>query len=354
MRKFLFLLFAASVLVSCSKYEEPPAGLMDKYYFVKTDGIALAVRVAGKIDSDVAIIATHGGPGGSSQTFRFTNGFRTLENNYKIVYWDQRASGITQGNPSTSQINIEQYSKDVDAIVEFTRQIVGAKSVFLLGHSWGGGLTAYYLQDQQSHQDKLKGYISVCPAYNVVGGLGASRQWVINAALVRITLNKDVDYWRKALQFYERTPIILAGSFLDHATYLGKADGALFNKKAPVLKSYLPAFESQPIGQNPFFVGENMTIGGKEIYGNMDLTPLLGRINLPTLLMWGDKDGLLPPDKVPNHPAQVELVNAFMNGISTPDSDKQFVRYMQSAHQPMQEEGLKFAVDVALFIEKYK
>jgi proline iminopeptidase len=354
MRKCLFLVLGIVVWTACSKYEDPPAGLMDKHYFVKTDGIALAVRVSGKIDSDVAIIATHGGPGGSSQTFRFTRGFRNLENNYKIIYWDQRASGITQGNPSTSQITIEQYSKDVDAIVEFARQVVGAKSIFLLGHSWGGGLTAYYLQDQQAHQDKLKGYIAVCPAYNVVGGLGASRQWVINAALVRIALGREVDYWRRALQFYERTPMILAGSFLDHATYLGKADGAIFNKNAPTVKSYLPAFESQTISQNPFFVGENMTISGKEIYGNMDLTPMMNRIKLPTLLMWGDKDGLLPPDKVPNHPAQTELVKAFMDNISTPDNDKFFVRYMQSAHQPMQEEGPKFAIDVALFVERYK
>jgi pimeloyl-ACP methyl ester carboxylesterase len=353
MRSLWIIILSFFTLSACSQYEEPEDGFMDKQYFVKTEGIALPVRVAGRESSKIALIMTHGGPGGSSQTFRLSTGVRTLENFYKVIYWDQRASGTTQGNSKPEDINIDQYSRDLDAIVEFTRQVVGAESIFLLGHSWGGGLTAFYLQANPLHQEKLKGYISVCPAYNVVDGLGGSRQWVINGAVKKIAAGQDVAYWQKALQFYQNNPKILASNFVDHAAYLGKLDGGIYNKNFTRPKSYFPAFESQAFLSNPFFVGNNMVINGESIYAVMDLTSGMNKITLPTLLIWGDKDGLLPPDKVPNY-KDIALADVFMSSIGTPGGQKQFIRYLNSAHEPMAEEGAKFAADVRNFMEKYK
>ncbi len=354
MKRLSIFLMALTILAACSKYEEPEPGFMDQQYFVKTEGVALPVRVAGRESSDIALIMTHGGPGGSAQTFRLASGVRTLENFYKVIYWDQRASGTTQGTSKPEDINIAQYSRDVDAVVEFAKQVVGANKVFLLGHSWGGGLTAFYLQAKPEHQQKLNGYISVCPAFNVVDGLGGSRQWVINGANQKIAEGKDVAYWRKALDYYKNNPKILAKNFIDHATYLGKLDGAIYNKNFTRPESYFPAFESQAFLSNPFFVGNNMTIDGESIYEIMNLTSGMNKITLPTLLIWGDKDGLLPPDQVPGYTANTALVDLFMDNIGTPTGQKQFIRYMNSAHEPMAEEGPKFSADVRNFIEKYK
>jgi len=356
MRKWIFniLMLASVIVTACSKYEDPGAGQVDQQYFVKTDGIALPVRVAGKESSDVAIIMTHGGPGGSSQSFRLTSGIRNLEPNFKVIYWDQRGSGMTQGNPSKDQITIEQYAKDLDAVVEFTRQVIGAKSIFLLGHSWGGGLTAYYLTEDVSRQAKLKGYIIVCGAYNVPGGLGASRQWVINGANASILLNKDADYWRKALQFYNSNPQVIADNFVDHATYLNKLKGAVYNSNFERPKSYFPAFETVAFLNNPFFVGHNITVKGESIYTALDLSAELNKIKLPTFVMWGERDGLLPPHKVPGHAAGTALADDFLRLAGVPEGDLYYMGYANSAHEPMAEEGPKFAVDLTNFMNKYK
>ena len=107
LKYILVFILSIALFPACSKYKDPGPGMIDKMYHVKTDGIALPVRVAGLESSDVALIMTHGGPGGSSETFRFTEGIRGMEQNNKVIYWDQRASGMTQGNPSLDQITTE-------------------------------------------------------------------------------------------------------------------------------------------------------------------------------------------------------------------------------------------------------
>lgn len=352
--KYIWMLVLGMGILACSKYEDPGPGMIDKYYHVKVDGIALPVRVAGKESSDVALIMTHGGPGGSSQVFRLSAGVKNLEKDFKIIYWDQRGSGITQGNPDKSSITIEQYAKDLDAVVEFVHQIVGAKSVFLLGHSWGGGLTAYYLTEDPSRQNKLKGYINVSGAYNVPGGLTASRQWVLNGAAASIALNKDVNYWTKAIEFYKSNTQIVADNFVEHATYLGKLNGGRYNKNVKVEDTYLPKFEVVAFANNPFFVGHNITYKGNSIYTHLDLTGELNKIKLPTFLIWGKHDGLLPPHKIPNDVVGTALVDEFLEKVGTPQGNLFYSEFQNSAHEPMAEEGAKFTNEVKVFMNAYK
>ncbi|MCO5248381.1 MAG: alpha/beta hydrolase [Chitinophagales bacterium] len=353
-KNYIYILSLLLLLVqSCSKYEDPGKGMIDKYYHVKVDGIELMTRVTGKENSDVAIIMTHGGPGGSSQVFRLNKGVTDLEKDYKMIYWDQRGSGMTQGNPSKSSMTVSQFAKDLDAIVEFTSQVVGAKNIFLLGHSWGGGLTAYYLTEDPSRQNKLKGYIIANGAYNVTGGLGASRQWIINGALLNIAANKDVAYWKKALQFYDVNKEITADNFLEHASYLGKLKGGRYTN-AKVQKVYMPKFELDAFAKNPFFVGYHLTYNGESVYTSFNLTNKLYKIILPTHIVWGSHDGLLPPHKVPNDPVGTALVEDFMANVGTPKENLTYTEYANSAHEPMAEEGDKFTKDIKTFIEKYR
>lgn len=353
MKNIFWILLATISLFSCSKYEQPAKGMMDKYYHVKVDGIALIVRVAGKEDAKTALVMTHGGPGGSSQTFRWTKGIRNLEKDFKIIYWDQRASGLTQGKPSKSQITIEQYAKDLDAIIEFTKQKVGAESVFLLGHSWGGGLTAFYLTEDVSRQNKLKGYINVSGAYNVPGGLSASRQWIINGANDNISKGKKVSYWQGALRFYEKNPQIVADNFVDHAKYLGELKGGKYTD-SKIQDSYMPAYELSAFLQNPFFVGHNITYKGNSVYTHLDLTSELHKIKIPTYIIWGKHDGLLPPHRVPGDASNTALYDDFIAHVGTSSNQLHSKMFNKTAHEPMAEEGEEFARVLSSFLKRYE
>lgn len=346
MRKVFSLIIISVVclalITSCSKKEDIPEGTIDEFYFVKNEGAVLPVRVAGKETSGNYIIVTHGGPGNTAQTMRNSIGLHDLEKNFKVVYWDQRASGVSQGNIPAEEISIEQFSRDLDAIIEFAKQVKGATNVYLLGHSWGGGLSTYYLANPDNgaaHQAKLKGFILDAGGYNVIGGMQLSMQYVMNYANTSIANNKDRNYWKGYQDYVSQNPKITKDNFLDHAEYVKKAKG-IFYGSYELYNSSLPDYEFDAFLKNFNYVNANMKIGGQSIFDAMDLTPWLGNITLPTLVIWGNKDGLLP----------VGLADPFYNGIATPNADKTKKIYADCAHEPQTEEPVLFQTDVTKFI----
>lgn len=56
------LLIVTIILVSCSKDPKPANDQLDNYYFVKVGNIAMAMRVCGNINSDIAVVFVHGAP----------------------------------------------------------------------------------------------------------------------------------------------------------------------------------------------------------------------------------------------------------------------------------------------------
>jgi len=60
------LFFAVLFIAGCSPDPKPNGDQVDNYYFVKVGNVALPVRVCGNINSDIAIVFVHGGPGGSA------------------------------------------------------------------------------------------------------------------------------------------------------------------------------------------------------------------------------------------------------------------------------------------------
>ena len=120
--QFIGLILIIFGIQSCSTDQITPDGKLEKQFFVDVGGAILPVMVAGKNTSDIAIIFVHGGPGNSSQLYRRYSGLFNLESEYKMVYYDQRASGITQGNSGSEELTIEQFSDDLDIIVDFYKR----------------------------------------------------------------------------------------------------------------------------------------------------------------------------------------------------------------------------------------
>lgn len=335
-------LLAIILLASCSKKEDIPAGSIDEQYFVKTDGAVLPVRIAGKSDGFGYIIVTHGGPGGTSQLMRNSIGMHDLEKDFTLVYWDQRGSGFTQGNTHPEDYNIEQFSKDLDAIVEFVKQVKGSNQIYLLGHSWGGGLTTYYLSnptDGVAHQSKVKGFILDDGAYTIKGAMEQSVTFMKNYATNQIAVNKDKQYWNGFNDFLKLNPKINQDNFIDYSDYLKKAK-AIFYGPYKLYDGKLPDFEADAFIKNFLQGVANMKIGGQNVFDVMDLTSWLPTITVPTLVVWGQNDGLTP----------LTMAQPFFDGIGTAPALKRIKTYPQCGHEPQTEAPTAFTADVKKFI----
>lgn len=339
------LFFAVLFIAGCSPDPKPNGDQVDNYYFVKVGNVALPVRVCGNINSDIAIVFVHGGPGGSAQAERGNVYWKEIEKYYKVIYYDQRGSGVTQGNTKPEDMSIEQFSEDLDNIVDFTKQVAKANKIFIHGASWGGGLATYYLLDT-AHQNKLKGAIIESPAYDIKNGALLSIQWLLQKADSMIALGKNIDYWNNCKERYTANPILTKDDFKQHQLYLTQVFGLVANPaNIQVQTVSVPKIEVSLSYSNAEFAPATLTYEGQSIFTNLDLTSKLNQIALPLMLVWGDKDGLLPKNN---------LAQKFADNISSTDLTYDDTKYLLSAHLPHFEEWQQFQIDTKIFVEAHK
>ena len=343
---YIILFISALAFSGCSPDPKPDGNQIDNYYFVKIGNVGLPVRICGNINSDIAIVFVHGGPGGTAQGERAFSYWKEIEKYYKVIYYDQRASGFTQGNVNTDEMSIENFSNDLDVIVDFTKQFAKVNKIFIHGVSWGGGLSTYYLLDS-NHQKKLNGAIIECPGYDIKNGIQVlSRQWILHRADSMIGIGKNIDYWNNAKKFYAAHPLITSAEFIQHGTYLSQVKGLGYNSSNIQIGTVsLPKGELAVAISNAKFAADYLTYEGQSIFTHLDLTSKLNQITLPIMLVWGDKDGLLPRDN---------LAQKYISNLGSTDITYDPGKYLLSAHLPHAEEWQQFDIDTKTFIEAHK
>jgi len=83
------------------------------------------------------LIVLHGGPGAD---YRYLLELKALADDYEVVFYDQRGTGLSPRVPASS-IGVQTFIDDLDAFVEAFGQ---GRPVHLLGHSWGAMLASAY------------------------------------------------------------------------------------------------------------------------------------------------------------------------------------------------------------------
>lgn len=100
----------------------------------KLNGADLFLSIKGKGET---IIVLHGGPGLNHNYFK--PHLDELEKKFRIVYYDQRASGQS-ATPSVDSISMHYFVEDLEAV----RQHLNLERINILAHSWGAVLLANY------------------------------------------------------------------------------------------------------------------------------------------------------------------------------------------------------------------
>lgn len=112
---------------------------------ITVNGAMLHSEAYGHPDSTM-IVCIHGGPGGDYRSM--LNCADLADEGYRVVFYDQRGSGLSQRFPKKSYTSIGLETIDVmydelSGVIAHYRTNPDQK-VFLLGHSWGGILATGY------------------------------------------------------------------------------------------------------------------------------------------------------------------------------------------------------------------
>lgn len=318
----------------------------ERFYFRTSDGADLAIQVDGDQASGVFILLLHGGPGaGGGYTYNEGIYADRLESNYAVVYLDQRGQGASQGSYSIDEVNMQRFADDIYEVTLFLKQKYGQDiSVFLMGHSWGGTTGTFALVNTEL-QNEIDGWIEVGGAHDIPKLYIDATKMFIEIGNSEINKGNNVEKWTEIVDFC--LDLDTGNISLDEGGQLNEyghaAEELIDEIDSPYGTGYSHGIATSPIFSLAAFMSSEKT--ANEINKESEFVALtndLYKISIPTLLLWGKYDFVVPPS----------LGVDVLNKAST--NDIELVIFDFSGHSPMSDEPDLFCLEIEDFIETYK
>lgn len=353
MNRLYFFIVIVFLAFSCTK-QKTNNELNDFFYFTN-DGADMPVWVEGNPISKTMVVLLHGGPGGSSQYYNnvLTNFTNPLEEDYLMVYYDQRGGGTSQGHYAKSDLTLEQFNDDLDKLITLLKYKYEVEYLILMGHSWGGLLGTSYLLDGKN-KDRIDGWIEIDGAHDWY-----SFPSLYNAfdsiAKQQIDLNNSLDFWNNIVSEIENVsdrnnPTKLEVSKINalgfDAEVILTGDGQI--DKGIVYKDDV-RYHNLYSGYNAITAEVNLIVTSSilgmfnYLYNEkFNFTPRVNEINLPVMLNWGAFDLIVPKS----------IAIETFNNLGTPEDKKEGFIYQFSGHSPMINQPIVMVENIKLFIEQ--
>jgi len=342
MKKITSIISLALVLLFSSCEKDDLSSTLSDVLYIKHKGAEMPAYIYGNGKEKIFLIILNGGPGGKGLEYRI-GGVKDLEENYAVVYFDQRGSGMSTGNYSKSEITPALMAEDVLALVKVLKYKYGNDlKLFLLGHSWGGLLGTKVMLTDQS---QFKGWIEVDGGHNL--------KHLYNDLIVRfnevadgqISENHSIGYWNEVKEKIKNLGD--EGCSDENASELNQLgfDSEIYLRKDDVLGKQ----SGISIDITNYFYEESLLITAissvvvnnnlSYIWTEIDYTQELNTITIPSMVMWGKYDLVIPYN---------QGEDAY-NHLGS--SKKTWVSFEESGHSPMMDEYEKFTNEVIKFIE---
>jgi proline-specific peptidase len=270
-------------------------------------------RVSAEEPAGAPLLCLHGGPGGSHLGFE---ALAALADERDVVMYDQLGGGKSSQPSDVSLWTVELFVSEVAAV----REALGLDRVHVLGHSWGGMLALEVALTQPAG----------LPSLVLSSTLSSAKRWEAESQRLRAELPESI---RSVLEAHE------ARGAIDEAAY-----------KAAV-REYLQRHLCR-IDPWPEVVEEIERTARLEVYNTMwganemlptgtlagwDVTPRLGEIQVPTLVLCGRYDEATPH--------QAEVIAASIDGA-------ELVVFEESAHMTPIEEPERYVAVVRDFLRR--
>lgn len=140
------------------------------------------VLVRGRDRKAPVLLYLHGGPGTSEMPLLRVYD-AALEEDFVVVYWDQRGTGKSySANLDPATLTLERLTRDLDELVDLLRSEFGQDRVMLVGHSWGTQLGLAYVS---RHPEKVAAYVGVGQISNATESDSLGYAWALAEARAR-------------------------------------------------------------------------------------------------------------------------------------------------------------------------
>lgn len=342
MKNAIIIILASLLAISCSKDQD--LNKVEETIYVRSQGADMPVYLYGNMASKKVILMVHGGPGGNGIEYRSGNYTVELESNYGVAYWDQRGQGMSQGHFKNADINIETMVNDLNAVVSSMKAKYGTDlKVIVLGHSWGGTLSAKYMITK-SLQHNLAGWIEADGAHDIpklnkdaismfkiigqeqidLGNNASNWQEILNWANAVDTNNITNEIGGEINQNAHRAEEwLMEDGILSDLDKGGNTTSSFFGQVNPITSSIIGGQTSKEL----------------EEVEQLSMTADLNKVTIPTLILWGKYDFVVPPS----------LGYDTYNEISS--TNRKIVIFEKSGHSPMSHEWQKFANEIIKFVD---
>jgi len=332
----------ATVLCGLLLLASLPVFAFDEDHHEVINGAMLHFRVRGADKTHPYLVILHGGPGFSSHMFYAWG--PSLEKTLNVVYLDQRGSGesarLTVANVmAPAPAEIKGYTvANLLGDIEGVRQFLKVDKWYVLGHSWGGMLGLEYVT---AHPDHVRGYIHMDGLVSVPQ---MQNSVLDNAAkkFAAATPRDDVDLVQvtqlRALP--PDNPIRLFGALGlamgPAGLYFAGNQAAGFSASYAQIGAAIKPYHLSPTALLPASEPAAALIVSDHFLTRDD-TSLLAKVTVPTLILNGKQDGVIPP-------STAEAAHAAIKG-------SQLVELDHCGHFPFFEQPEKTTAAVLAFVE---
>jgi pimeloyl-ACP methyl ester carboxylesterase len=137
---------------------KPVPGSLSEKIWVNINGLEQGMFIQSKDPNNPVLLLMHGGPG--MPEYFLTEQYPTgLENDFTMVWWDQRGAGLSyRPTISADTMTVEQYISDAIEVTNYLRSRFRKEKIYLMGHSGG---SFFAIQVVERAPELFSAYIGV-------------------------------------------------------------------------------------------------------------------------------------------------------------------------------------------------
>ena len=305
----------------------PLAGSISEKVFININGVKQGMFIKSKDATHPVLLYLHGGMPFYFLTQRYPTG---LEDDFTVVWWEQRGSGISYSPAIPREtITMEQLIADTLAVSNYLRDRFGQEKIYLMGHSGG---TFFGIQAAARAPELYYAYIGMAQMSNQL----ESERLAYEYMLQQFQENGNLEMVRKL----EAAPVTMTGG--TPPAYLALRDqamhslgiGTTHDMNSVITGIFLPSltFREYTLLEKVNLWRAKARNGVSVLWDqnlSMDLSHQVPTLDLPVYFFEGIYD----------YTCSYTLAKEYFDQLKAPT--KGFYTFEQSAHSPLFEEPEK-------------